>query len=356
MAINLCSWAQGNGHETTTDHISLDVAQLTPGGSAMNVSVKLDATSFYTAVGMDIVLPAGYTWGLNRKGNPSITLDTSEDSELLDNTFTYGANIQSDGSLRVTVYSSSSEDFCDTEGLIFKFSLVATPYAKPGYADIQIKNCYFTTSAGIQYDTKDITISDKVSASNNSTVPVSVSAEAKWGTCILPFSCALPSGVKAYTCNSKDENNLLLTEDPQLAAYTPYILYSEEGYSGNFSGTVDANEYPAEGFVKSGYLSGAIVPQVVNNGYVLQNLSEGVKFYSCGDEDFNIPAGKCWVNIDGGSARERLGFKIENSLTGISNVAESSDANAIYNLSGLRVKDAAAPGIYVVNKKKVLKK
>ena len=354
MAISLCSWAQENGHDNTTDRASLSSVELTPNGDMQMVSVSVENISKYSAYGLDIYLPDGYIFVQHENEDEEMVY--VERGATLKTSHTINANIQTDGALRVTAFSSGSVNFKTGSNEICQFSIKATPYAKPGYADIQIKKCFFTSPEGIQYDTKDITISDKVSASNTSTVPVSVSAEAKWGTCILPFSCELPSGVKAYTCDSKDAENLLLTEVPQLTAYTPYILYSEAGYSGNLSGTVDGSQYPAEGFVKSGYLSGAIVPQTINSGYVLQNLSKGVMFYSCDGDEFNIPAGKCWVNIDGGSARERLGFKIENSLTGISNVAESSDANAIYTLSGLRVKDAAAPGIYVVNKKKVLKK
>lgn len=373
MAISLCSWAQGNGHDNTTDHVSISELQLTPGEDVFNkyFVVSLVGSQTYMAATMDVELPDGYEFAYyngsilvnnnfeKKQGLYPVTNQTYVDMLGVDpeyNSHSFSLNQIDNKTVRVIIMSMNSINFATNSGNLFRVFIKATPYAKPGYADIKIKNCFFNTEDATQWDTKDITISDKVSASNTSTVPVSVSAEAKWGTCILPFSCALPSGVKAYTCNSKDENNLLLTEVPQLAAYTPYILYSEAGYSGNLSGNVDAGQYPAEGFVKSGYLSGAIVPQTINSGYVLQNLSGGVMFYSCDGDNFNIPAGKCWVNIDGGSARERLGFKIENSLTGISNVAESSDANAIYTLSGLRVKDAAAPGIYVVNKKKVLKK
>lgn len=366
LLILLVGLAKGYAESITTDDY-LYITNITKSatGNSYYFEVCLEGSNIYSGYGVDIQLPQGLEVE-ERNGSPRVTIvrniypsyyDEDEDVTIYTHSVSPSYPDPSDKShVRVGCLSNLNENLTQTSGTLFRVYITNSctstqwPLGAIKLYDVELNK------VGQPYNPKSDYSKTVVMYEGESSLPLNISSTVNWGTCILPFSCALPSGVKAYTCNNKDEEYLLLTEVAQLTAYTPYILYSEAGYSGNLSGTVDANEYPAGGFVKSGYLSGAIVPQTVNSGYVLQNLSEGVKFYSCGGDNFNIPAGKCWVNIDGGSARERLGFKVENSLTGISNVAESADANAIYTLSGVRVKSAAAPGLYVVNKKKVMKK
>lgn len=361
MVMSICSWAQG--HENTTDHLTISGITLNPGapvGDNDCITISLEGSRRYATFGADIYLPAGYEWAKDSYGE---TAYLSIDGTMFSvgrggviTTHAVGYNMQEDGALRITVAPTGTGDmsFKANSGALIDVYVKATSYAKPGPAAIQIKHCYFSTEAGVQYDTKDITIDDKVSASASSSLPFSISSSAHWSTCILPFNAEVPAGVVAYTCSKKNEENLLLTEATALDAYTPYILYSESGCSSTLNGTVDPAAYPADGFVKSGYLCGAIEPQVVNDGYVLQNLSEGVKFYSCNGADFNIPAGKCWVEIDEASAKNGYGFIIEGQQTPISNVITENNDNACYTLSGLRVNAPTASGIYIVNNKKVI--
>lgn len=320
--------------------------------------VILEGTNIYTGYGMDILLPKGLEVVVDDEGilvlmnNSMYPVKRGQYSHSVQPSFPY---IDDHSYLRVGCMSSSNLDLNGTSGTLFSV-YVTNNYEEGSWplGSIKLEQVELN-KVGEPYDapTKSTNV---ILHSGETNLPLNISSSVHWGTCILPFSCALPSGVKAYTCNSKDEENLLLTEVPQLTAYTPYILYSEAGYSGNLIGEVETNQYPADGFVKSGYLSGAIVPQVVKDGYVLQNLplKEGVKFYSCNGEDYNIPAGKCWVKIDGSSARERFGFAIDNSQTGINKVNVASD-KVLYSISGVRMSDTTAPGFYIVNGRKVLK-
>ena len=101
---------------------------------------------------------------------------------------------------------------------------------------------------------------------------------AKWGTIIIPFSCAKPDGLKLYEALSLDENGKIVTNEVQrFEANTPYIVggtpgqYRLEGYAGKHG----------EKYTK-GILTGVYVetnPPV--GSFILQNHPDeaGVAFY-----------------------------------------------------------------------------
>ena len=99
---------------------------------------------------------------------------------------------------------------------------------------------------------------------------------AKWGTIIIPFSCAKPDGLNLYEALSIDENGKPVTNEVQrFEANTPYIVggtpgqYRLEGYAGKHG----------EKYTK-GILTGVYVEQEPPIGsYVLQAQDSGVAFY-----------------------------------------------------------------------------
>ena len=99
---------------------------------------------------------------------------------------------------------------------------------------------------------------------------------AKWGTIIIPFSCAKPDGLKLYEALSIDENGKPVTNEVQrFEANTPYIVggtpgqYRLEGYAGKHG----------EKYTK-GILTGVYVEQEPPIGsYVLQAQDSGVSYY-----------------------------------------------------------------------------
>ena len=112
---------------------------------------------------------------------------------------------------------------------------------------------------------------------------------AKWGTIIIPFSCAKPDGLKLYEALSIDENGkIVMNEVQRFEANTPYIVggtpgqYRLEGYAGKHG----------EKYTK-GILTGVYVetnPPV--GSFILQNHPDeaGVAFY-------RVPEGvKVWTD------------------------------------------------------------
>lgn len=367
------SWAAT--HDETTDHITISQVNLAPGGNEGYFVVSLSGSQKYTALGLDIIIPDGYCFSIKTNGEAKVTFSNEkkqgmypvtnqdevdeEDADPEYNSHNLDYNMVSSNLLRATVWSTKSLEFAKNSGKLFRVYIKATPYAKPGPANIEIKDCFFTSSEGIQFDTKDLTISDMVSASETSSVPVSVSSSLHWSTLVLPFACAIPDGVKAYTAgDTKDEeevNYLVMNEVESFEAYTPYVLYSETGFSGTVEGTVNPSEYPASGVAASGYLRGAIVPQTITDGYVMQNLNGTVKFYNCGGDEFSIPAGKCWVEVP--STVKSFGFIIDDGTTGIKslNIDARKSADMYFNTAGQRV-TSSYKGITINNGKKTIRK
>ena len=101
---------------------------------------------------------------------------------------------------------------------------------------------------------------------------------AKWGTIIIPFSCAKPDGLNLYEALSIDENGKIVTNEVQrFEANTPYIVggtpgqYRLEGYAGKHG----------EKYTK-GVLTGVYVLTTPPVGsFILQNHPDeaGVAFY-----------------------------------------------------------------------------
>ena len=145
------------------------------------------------------------------------------------------------------------------QGVVCLIGLVVSTYAKPGALSLALSDQALTTADMTEYDPADVT-DENVTISTTAKASLNISAANKWSTCILPFATALPEGVKAYSCSSKndDEQVFYLSDAASIEAYTPYVLYSESGYAGTLTGEVDASQYPESGKVAAGYLTGAI--------------------------------------------------------------------------------------------------
>ena len=154
-----------------------------------------------------------------------------------------------------------------------------------------------------------------------------------------------------------------LAQAPSLKAYTPYILYAENGYTGTLSGEIDAANYQS---VVPGVLSGAIDATIITEGYALSNKEAGVGFYAVNTDagqQILIPAGKCWLSAvmgqtPGVTARS-IGFSFRGGdADGINKVETEQTVleGAIYTLDGKRVSQMERGQIYIINGQKVMVK
>lgn len=343
----------------TNDHITVNDVTLVPGSTdTYQVEISLVGSQIYTAFQMDIVFPPGVEPVLMR--DVYVKLFNTDDNDLCSSSHTigvsYGAVKDKERTLRMSCVSLQASPFYGKSGKLLYFKVKASPYLKPGDVVLKVTNLDFITKENAQkYHCKDQTLT--LHAKAESTATLSVSGSSHYGTCVLPFAVStLPADVKAYSAKGLDDTGQLvvLDEVTQLAAYTPYILYSTSGYTGSLKGTVDASQYGE--VVSDGLLRGAIAPQKRKDGYVLQDLGAGAKFYAMDGVEFLIPEGKCWLEMPAAQASAlQYGIQI-GATTGITAPTTAANAHGrIYTLDGKQVKTMQPGGIYVVNGKKVLK-
>ena len=353
----------------TTDHISVNDVTVVPGSdSEYKLLISLVGSQIYTAYEMDIQFPPGLDVVM-KSNRPVVRICNDDDvypldpvDEVVDHKITSSYNVIANGILRLSCISLSNFDLNKEKGKLLSITCKAGPYLKPGTAELKVSKLHLiskTTGEVIQYDCADQTLNVKVES--KSTAGITVSSKNKWGTCVLPFTVSpLPSGLKAYSVSerSDDAKYAILKEETELKEFTPYILYAENGFTGSgYTGDVDADKYKE--VVNEGILYGAIAPQVVDDGFVLQNQGDGAKLYSMGGTEFNIPAGKCWVKptIYNGAKVIELTFADTDGINGPSSSLDDSARRAngqVYSLGGQQVSVPQPGNIYIYNGHKVL--
>lgn len=377
------AFADNTYHQKETDdYVTLGDLTVEPGKDEVyKLKVNLNGTQIYTAFEMDIELPSGLEPVMEKdsKGDmrPKVLIWRGQgtiypytvDEETGDRDFSYilfasygviGKNI-----LRMAV-SVNGKDFTAKTGTLVTIYCKASPYLKPGVDDVHITKCHFTTNEkviidgkemrGQQYNCKDRT--ETITALAHSTATINVSAKNQWGSCVVPFDIPeLPSGLEVYTVTDRESGIAYLKQQTSILAYTPVLLYAENGFSGTYSGDVDETKYKE--VAQQDIIYGAIVPQTKNDGFVLQNLGEGVKLYAMSGQTFEIPAGKCWVKPTIYNGAKYMEMVIDDGTTGIGS-AECSNGAAqhepvYYSLDGKRVENPLPGKIYIVDGQKVLK-
>lgn len=346
----------------TNDHITVNDVTLVPGSTdTYQVEISLVGSQIYTAYQMDILFPPGVDVVVDEDG-PYVDLWDGDGCiyphvrKKLVHSLSSSYGVISSKRLRISCSDDMNRVLTATSGKLLYFLVKASPYLKPGDVVLKVNNLDFITKENAQkYHCKDQTLT--LHAKAESTATLSVSGSSHYGTCVLPFAVSpLPDGVKAYSAKGLDDTGQLvvLDEVTQLAAYKPYILYSESGYTGSLSGTVDANKYGE--VVRDGLLRGAIASQKCKDGYVLQDFGEGAKFYAMDGVEFLIPEGKCWLEMPAAQASApQYGIQIGTTTAITAPTTAASAHGKIYTLDGKEVKTMQPGGIYVVNGKKVLK-
>ena len=356
---SLTSWAV-----STVDKFTLSDVTLNPGDGVktnyMTLSV-VSVTRTYAAFNVDIYLPEGVEPVLGNTGTPRVTKtgilpkDEFDEDYLHTLSATYS---KEENKLRLICYANPSTDFTSMAGALCRIYVTATTYAKPGKLSVSLTEQNLTTKDNTKYEPADVAY-DNITISTTATASLSVSAENQWSTAILPFGVTeMPSGLKAYTCSSKDDEAKVfyLTEATTIEPYTPYILYSEGGYTGSLTGEVDASKYPEAGYVTEGFLTGAIVKQTTSEGYMLQKKDGKVKFYLADpSKTYTILPGKCWATPDGSSA-DSYDFKF--APTAVDRV-KAPDGNAEqvanYDLTGKIITQPQNGQVYITKGKKLVK-
>lgn len=347
--------------ETANDYVFATALQYDSEYDLYYFDVKLNGSKLYTSYGMDIQLPAGMEVVDDEYGIFVEMIKTIYPTYGRNKEYTHSVNpafpYPDDHShLRVGCMSSQSQALMETSGDLFRV-YVTIDYASNSWplGEIKIYDAELNQIVEGKVVSSYPPMKETIVASHTgaTTLPLNISSAAKWSTCILPFSTAIPEGVKAYTCSYNDESNIHLSDAESIDAFVPYVLYSENGYSGTVSGTVNVEDVPETGVVSDGYLCGAIVQQTAKEGYVLQKQDAGVKFYSISAGDsFSIPAGKCWMSLQDDTQAKALGFMTDGTVTGINSLVVPT-SGILFDVSG-RLVNNAANGLFIKNGKKII--
>ena len=179
---------------------------------------------------------------------------------------------------------------------------------------------------------------------------------AGYATLFLDYATVIPTGVKAYAVTEVNNGYVSLTQiEGILPANTGVIIEaSEEDY--DFVAAAENGSV-----ISNNKLLGTTVDTDIDvEAYVLSMVDDEVGLYKAemaGGVFLNnankayLPASAVPEAVQGAS-----GFKFRFETTGVEQVEVAKGVKAIYDLSGRMVNDMKAPGLYIVNGKKVLVK
>ena len=210
---------------------------------------------------------------------------------------------------------------------------------------------------------------------------LTVSGKAQYGTFVAPFDVTLPEGITAYQVKDYDETAYLINLNPvagaqttttTLPANTPVIVENLTGqtitkdYWGNPTGMENEN---SDNFLFGSYT----LQQAPSGSYLLQyrpkagtaDEYETIFLLVSEEEPLLCGQNRCWLTL-GDAEIEPAGvksFKLNGTATGIVDipVLDKKDGNIlsdtdIYDLSGRRLSEKPARGLYIQNGKKILVK
>ena len=177
---------------------------------------------------------------------------------------------------------------------------------------------------------------------------------AGYATLFLDFAAAIPAEVEAYTVTEVNNGYVTLTQvEGVLPANTGVIVKAGEGAYNFVSSAAEVAD------VAGNKLLGTVVDtNIEGEAYVLGNVG-GVGLYKAKMTDGKwlnnankayLPASEVPTNV------KSLSFRFGEGTTAIENVEVENEVKTIFDLTGRRVEAITAPGIYIINGKKVLVK
>ena len=186
-------------------------------------------------------------------------------------------------------------------------------------------------------------------------LPVTITS-AGYATFYAPVAVNIPEGVKAYTVSINeggwaDLEEIYLSFSPG----TGVVLAAEEG---TYYLPISEDNTVFEGNALRGTVEATYI---TDDAYVLGVVDNEVGFYTATK---NQQSNSAWKNNSHkaylpkavGMNAASYSFRFGEGTTGIENVEIENNVKAIYDLTGRRVEAITAPGIYIVNGKKVLVK
>lgn len=314
------------------------------------LAVSLDNQTQFTSVMLDLYLPEGVSV-LEDEYGLYLDLNNSRCNGSRGG-FTVDGEKQEDGAVRIMLYSSKGTMITGNSGDLFYITLKTTGDIAAGNHKFDVKRIICA---------KDATAAGRFEMPNNSgyirvkgVEPISLLVpEGGYATLCLPYDATLPTGLKAYKATGIKDGMVVLEEQGNIAACTPMIIEGTAGtynFSGDNSGA-DEFEYSV------GSLKSSLVPAECNQGYVLQNLANGLGFYKIKNA-LTVPAFRSVLEgtaVNFAPAFVPVGF--DEDANAISSVEVAmKNGSEIYTIDGKRVKTMEKGKIYIVGGVKMIVK
>ena len=228
----------------------------------------------------------------------------------------------------------------DTYALFERFDFITVPTAAANCDIVAVVARYNTT-----YQVFPVSISNTVDVT-----------AAGYATLYLGYPVAIPAGVEAYVVSAVNDGWVALEQvTGVLPAETGVIVKAGQGayefvYSADEAATISSllkGTVAAENVTPAGTAYVLSAPAGVVGLYIAE-LAEGA---------FLNNANKAYLDVTNSNGIASYSFNFDwNGTTGVEGVvAEGAQNSAIYDITGRRVKAITAPGIYIVNGKKVVK-
>lgn len=180
-------------------------------------------------------------------------------------------------------------------------------------------------------------------------------SSAGWATLYFGYDVTIPEGVTCYVISAVTAESATLTEVTDvLPANTGVIVEATEGeYTFEVAETADDVESILTGTIKNEYVKAA--------GYVLGVVDGNVGLYMAEMNGgvFLNNANKAYLPaslVPTAQSTKALKFRFDDQTTGINGVATGKKPEVIFDLYGRKVNNATAPGLYIINGKKVMVK
>lgn len=188
-------------------------------------------------------------------------------------------------------------------------------------------------------------------------VVVRAGSTGNYATLNLPFATTIPDGLSACGVAMSDDGTALnvlelIAAGAVLPANTPVLLYGASGSHRFVPAQASSASY-------STGLHGTLAMSTVDaTAYILAYTDgEGseIKFFLLSDNN-TVNSNKAYFVLDSGLAAVQS-IRLNPGFTSIYGVPVGDESNCVvYDAAGRRVKSASAPGIYIVNGKKILLK
>ena len=221
--------------------------------------------------------------------------------------------------------------------------------------------CYAAEGNGDQFNMSHGSIVVSFAKLDVMELTKSVTFAAEYATLYLGYKVAIPAGVEAYVLTGVNPTWVELTQlNNVIPANTAVILKGTANRSYNFYYTSSEADD-----VEINYLEGSIADRYVQGDAYVLGIPEGetepalckAALNQVGNTSFKNNANKAYLKVAPGAAMS-TSLRFEEGTTAIENVeVENADVvKGIFDLTGRRVEEITAPGIYIVNGKKTLVK